>query len=162
MRPSAREREQQPHGVLRSGDHVGLRRVGDHDPALGRRGDIDIVDPHPGASDCPQSRGLGDQLGVELGRRTDQDAVVAADPFGELLPRPVDAELDVKMVAQQLDAGLPDLLSNEHTGMRRIAGRPGLRQGVDSAHSRSSTQSMHAVNACTSAGSVAGNIPMRS
>jgi hypothetical protein len=44
-----------------------------------------------------------------------------SDPFGELLPRPVDAELDVKMAAEQLDAGLPDLLGDEHTGVRHLA-----------------------------------------
>ncbi len=40
----ARERQQQRHRVLGGGDHVGLRRVGDDDPALGGGVHVDVVD----------------------------------------------------------------------------------------------------------------------
>ncbi len=44
LRDVARERQQQRHRVLGRGDDVRLRRVGDDDAALGRLGDVDVVD----------------------------------------------------------------------------------------------------------------------
>ena len=149
-----RQRQQQRHRVLGCGDHVRLRRVGDDDAALGRRRHVDVVDADPGPSDGAQARCVLEQLGVELGRRADQDPVVVADLLGKLLAAPVDAEVDVEVAAEQLDPGVADLLGDEH---------PRLRSAVGRAHElRSRTQSMHAVSACTSAGSVAGNIATRS
>jgi hypothetical protein len=71
--------------VLGGRDHVGLRRVGDDDPALGGGDDVDVVDTDAGAADGAQVVGTAQQLGVELGRRADQDAVVAADSVGQLV-----------------------------------------------------------------------------
>jgi hypothetical protein len=69
---------------------------------------------------------LSTKLGVELGHRADQDAIVAADPLGELLAAPAQAEVDVEVPAEELDARLADLLSDEHARLRRLASLPGL------------------------------------
>ena len=53
LRDVARERQQQRHRVLGRRDDVGLRRVGHDDAALGGRGHVDVVDPHPGTADDP-------------------------------------------------------------------------------------------------------------
>ena len=64
---------------------------------------------------------------------------------------PVGAQLHVESrVAQQLHAGLADLLGHEHA-----------RHAATSL-TFSTTQSTQAVRACTSSGSTAGNIPTRS
>ncbi len=55
-----------------------------------------------------------DQLGGHLRGGADQDAVVVADPLGELLVGPVDAEIDIEVLAQQRHAGVADLLLDEH------------------------------------------------
>ena len=60
--------------------------------------------------------GAGDQVGGELGRRADQDAVVVADALGELLGGPVDAEVDVEVLAQEVDPRVGDLLLDEDLG----------------------------------------------
>ena len=113
LRDVAGEREHQRDGVLGRGDHVGLRRVGDDDAALGRGGDVDVVDADAGAADHLQVVGALDQLGVELRRRADQDPVVGADALQQLLAAPVGAEIDVEALAQHVDAGVGDLLRDE-------------------------------------------------
>ena len=84
LRDVAGEREHQRDRVLGGGDRVGLRRVGDDDPALGGGGDVDVVDAHAGTADHPQVVGALDHLGVELRRAADQDAVVVADALQQL------------------------------------------------------------------------------
>ena len=69
LRDVAGEREHQRDRVLGGGDRVGLRRVGDDDPALGGGGDVDVVHAHAGAADDPQVVGAVDHLGVELASR---------------------------------------------------------------------------------------------
>jgi hypothetical protein len=98
LRDVARERKQQRHRVLGGGDHVRLRRVRDDDPALGRSRDVDVVDPDARTADGPQAGCALDQLGVELGGGPDQDAVVIAEPIGELLAAPVKARVDVEVL----------------------------------------------------------------
>ena len=51
---------------------------------------------------------MAEQRGVERGGGADQDAVVVGDPLAELLARPVGAELDVEVLAQQGDARVAD------------------------------------------------------
>jgi hypothetical protein len=138
LRDVAGEREQQRHRVLGGGDDVGLRRVGDDDPPLGGGLHVDVVDADAGAADGLQLRGALEDVGGELGRGADEDAVVLADAVE------VVALLDVEVLLEEGDAGRADLLGDEHL------------------HSRSTTQSMHAVSAWTSSGSTAGNMPMRS
>ena len=110
----AAQRERQREGVLGGGDGVRLGRVGDDDPARRRRGHVDVVDPGAGAADHLQPLGEGDQLRGHLGRRADQDRVELADPALELCLVPVEPELDVELGAQQVDAGVGDLLLDQH------------------------------------------------
>ena len=81
----AGEREHQRDGVLGGGDRVAERGV-HHDHALGAGGgDIDVVDPDPGAADDLEvGRGVEDRLG-HLGRAADREPVILADHRGELV-----------------------------------------------------------------------------
>ena len=81
----AREGDQEADGVLRGRGDCRLRCVGDDDSATRGRLDVDVVHPHPGPADHLQAVGPVDQLGGELRRRPDQDAVVAGDPLGQLV-----------------------------------------------------------------------------
>ena len=51
LRDVAEQRQRQRQRVLGGGDRVGLGRVGDDDPALGRGRDVDVVDARAGAAD---------------------------------------------------------------------------------------------------------------
>ena len=148
----AGQRQQERHRVLGGRDHVGLRGVGHDDAPLGGRGHVDVVDPHAGAADRAQPSCAGDQIGVELGRRADQDAVELADPLGELLTAPVRCPPRPRSSG----AGAPR--------RSRRSSRPPAPYGfARRAHEPCSRiQSMHAVRACTSLGSVAGNMATRS
>ena len=158
LRDVAREREQERHRVLGRGHHVGLGRVGNHDAAPGGRLHVHVVDAHAGAADHAQLARALDQLRVHVRGRADEDAVVLADALGELLLAPAGSELDVEVLAQQRHARVADLLGDQH--LQTLAALRAAR----GAHSEilSTTQSMHAVRACTSPSSVAGNMPTRS
>ncbi len=119
LRDVAREREHQRHRVLRGGDDVRLRRVGDDDAALGRRLDVHVVDADARAADHPQVVRLLDQVRRQLRGRADEDRVVVADALGELLVGPVDAEVDVEALAQEVDARVGELLLDEDLVLRR-------------------------------------------
>ena len=162
LRDVAREREQQRHRVLGGGDDVRLRRVGDDDArAWSRPSTSTLSTPTPARPITRRRVGLLDQLGGHLRRRADQDPVVARrSARASSLVVPVDAEVDVEVLAQQLDAGVADLLLDEHLQARPLVRRS--RVGGAHAATLSTTQSMQAVSACTSAGSTAGNMPTRS
>jgi hypothetical protein len=149
LRDVAEEGQHQGDGVLGGGDRVRFGRVGDDDAAPGGGRNVDVVDPGAGAADHLQVRRPFDQLRRHLRRRADQDRVVAADLLGQLLVGHLEAEVDLEVLAQQLDAGVGDLLLDQD-----------LQERIPSAFS--TTQSMQAVSASTSAGSIAGNIPIRS
>src|SRR5207248_8934658 len=76
-----------------------------------------------------------------------------ADLLGQLIARPADAQLDVEMLPEQIHARVADLLGHQHA-------RPA--PAVATHTSRSSSQSIQAVSARTSSGSVAGNMAIRS
>ena len=173
LRDVARERKQQGHRVLGRGDHVRLWRVGDHDPPARRRVHVDVVDADTRSPDDPQVCRPLDQLGRHLGRGADHDAVIGADPLGELLLAPLEPQLDVEVRAQKLHPRVADLLLDQHlqalpVGAGDDAGggcwraRAGVRRVRAHGASLSTTQSTQVVSACTSAGSVAGNIAIRS
>ena len=111
LRNVPREREQQRDGVLGSGDHRGLRRVRDDDPAPRGRVDVYVVDPHARPADHLQPLRLLDQLLRQLRRRADDDAVVPADDRFEV---GVVVDVDVEVVAQQFDACVRDPFANEN------------------------------------------------
>jgi hypothetical protein len=112
----AGQREQQRERVLGGRDDVGLRRVGDHDAALGGRGHVDVVDAHAGAADRLQARGLVDQVGGDLRRAADQEPVELADARLEVEPVGVEAGRDVEVLLQQRDAAGADVLGDEDLG----------------------------------------------
>src|SRR5215203_1737063 len=145
----AEEGEGEGERVLGGGDGVRFRRIGDDDPAPGRGGDVDVVDAGSGAADHLQVLGQLDQLRRHLRRRADQDRVVLGDLLAQLLVGHLEAEVDLELRAQQVDAGVGDLLLDQD-----------LHEATPSTFS--TTQSMQAVSASTSSGSTAGNIPIRS
>ena len=119
LRDVAREREQQADRVLGGRDDGRFRSVRDHDPAAGRRLDVDVVHAHPGAADHLEPVGPLDQVGGQLRRRADDDRVVVADLLREVAVR---VDVDLVALAQELDAGVGDLLPDEdlraHTVVR--------------------------------------------
>ena len=92
--------------------------------------------------------GLRDQLRRDLGRRAHDERIEFPDPLGQLIGIHVEAELDLEVLAEQLDAGVGDLLLDQD-----LHGR--------ASGTFSTTQSMQAVSAWRSAGSTAGNMPIR-
>ena len=110
LRDVARERDEQADRVLGGGDDRRLRRVRDDDPAPRRRLDVDVVDADARAADHLEALGALDQLGGQLRRGADDDRVVAAD---DLLERALGVDVDVEARAEELDAGLGDLLADE-------------------------------------------------
>ncbi len=125
----AEQRQRHRDRVLGGRDRVRLGGVGDHDPALGRGGEVHVVDAGAGAPDRAQALGAVDQVSGQLRSRADQDRVELADPLGELLVGPIEAELDVELLAQEVDAGLGDLLLDQDLwtivhGALRASSRP--------------------------------------
>ncbi len=119
LRHLAHQRQQHRERVLGRGDHVRLRSVRDHHAALGGGVDVDVVHPHAGpAHDLEPVRAL-DQVAGQLRGGPDQDPVELADAAVQLAIVPVDAQLDIEArVAQQLHAGLADLLLDEDLHVR--------------------------------------------
>ncbi len=79
FRQLASQRHHHGNGVLSSGDRVTEGRV-HHDDALGgRRRDIDIVDPDPGAPDHLEIGRRRNDLLSHLGRRADRQPVILPD-----------------------------------------------------------------------------------
>ena len=87
--------------MLRRGDDRRLGCVGDDDASPGRRLDVDVVDPDTGSADHLQPVGSPDQVGVELGRRADDDRVVVTDRVGEVAVR---VHVDVEALAEELES----------------------------------------------------------
>ena len=83
----AGEREHQGDGMLGGGDRIAERRVHHDHAARGRGRDVDIVDADAGAADHLEvGRGV-EQLGGDLGRRADGEAVIVADDRLQLVLR---------------------------------------------------------------------------
>ena len=108
FRASANE---QADRVLGGRDDVRLGRVRDHDPAARRRIHVDVVDADARAPDHLQIRPRVDQVGGELGRGADDDPVVGADDRREVA---LGVDVDVELLAQQVDAGFGDLLADQN------------------------------------------------
>ena len=113
LRDVARLREHHRDRVLGRRDDVRLRRVRDDDALLGGRRHVDVVDADPGAADHLQALRALDHVGRQLRGRADHDRVVVGDRAGQLLLRHVGAHVHVEVLAQQIDAGVGDLLLYE-------------------------------------------------
>ena len=70
--------QQQRHRVFGGGDDVALRGIDDHHATSGCRFDIDIVEADSGATDDKQSVGVLENLGRDLGCRTNDQGLCAA------------------------------------------------------------------------------------
>src|SRR5829696_5647046 len=126
-------RQQQGHGVLGGADDVRRRRVHHHDPALGRSGDVHVVQPDPGAGDHLQVRRRGQGLGVDLGGAADHDR-------GGLTQRGQQRRAVGPVDVADLDVG-PEHL--QHAGGQRAGGCPApteenMSQSDDEGRSESS------------------------
>ena len=137
LRDVPREREQQPDRVLRRRDDRRLGRIGDDDASPRCRLDVDVVDPDSRSPDHLQPVGSSDQVGVELGRRADDDRVVVPDLSGQVAVR---VDVDVEPLAEELDSGLGDRFPNENPG----PGHAGRCSYVSSARVTAMPRSMSA------------------
>ncbi len=151
LRDVSCERQQQRHRVLSRGHDVGLRRIRHDDPPLRGCLHVNVVHAHPGAADRAQAGGPLNQLSGQLRGGADHDAVVFADALSQFLVGPIDTDLDVEVLAQQIHARVADLLLDQH--LQALIAHDVLLSTI---------QSTQAVSACMSAGSTAGNIPIRS
>ena len=89
LRDVARGGHDEGHRVLGGREHVALRRVHDDDAALGRRGDVDVVDADPGAAHHLELRAGRDDVRRHLRGGADDEAVVVGDAGQELAGIPV-------------------------------------------------------------------------
>src|SRR5207244_251168 len=93
---------------------------------------VDVVDADARAADHLHPPRALDQVGGELGGGADDDRVVVADPVRQLAVLPVDADVHVEVLAQEVDAGVGELLLYEypravvHAGV--AAGTPASRK----------------------------------
>ena len=131
-RDLAGEREHQRDGMLGGGDRIAEGRVHHDDAARRRGGNVDVVDADAGAADDLQLRRALEQLGGDLGRGADRQAVIVADDLGELvLVEPgLDVDLDPALL-EDCDGGGGKLVGNENAGSHgrclrgwRAASRP--------------------------------------
>ena len=160
LRDVAREREQQRHRVLGGGHDVRLGRVGDDDPALRGGLDVDVVDAHAGAPDHAQARrrarsarrSASSPSGSRC-RRSRRCARRAARRSSRCRAR----RRSARAAARRPESPIFSLTSTRGRSPSAPARSPCRRCGAHRA-SLSTTQSMQAVSACTSAVSTAGNI----
>ena len=133
--------EHQRDRELGGRDDVGRRRVDDHDAGLGRGADVDVVEPDAGPGDDLEPGGGGERLGVDLGRRADQQRVGVDDRRQQRRAVGAVALADLEVGSQRLDGGRAQRLRDEddrlaHSGVsdvgegggasaaRRCASRP--------------------------------------
>ena len=135
LRDVAGQRQQQPDRVLRGRHHVRAGCVGHDDAAPRGLVHVHVVDPGTCPAHHLQPRRTPQHAGVDAGLAAHDQRVVVADPVAQLIRGDVQLDVDVEPVGQQLDAGLGDLLRDQHPGAVGAAahGRPGrlgqLRHG---------------------------------
>ena len=115
LRDVARHRQQQRHRLLRRRDHVRLRRVDDHDAALGGGGDVDVVEADAGTTDDDEIGRRGEHVGRHLGGAADHDRRRARDRGQELLRRQAEPDVDVEPGGPHVvEPAFGELLGHEH------------------------------------------------
>ena len=95
--------EQERHRLLGHREDVRSRRVHHHDPALGGRRDVHVVQADAGPAHHLERGARGQYLGSDLGRRADDECVRPADRLEELLGG--EPLLDVDLVTRVARAG---------------------------------------------------------
>ncbi len=102
------------HRVLGGGEHVALRRVHDDDAALGRLGDVDVVDADAGAAHHLEVRAGPDDVRRHLRGGADDEAVVLGDAGQELVGIPVRPHVDLEaLLLEERDALGGELLLDQ-------------------------------------------------
>ncbi len=109
--------EHQRDGELGGGDDVGGRRVDDHDPALGGRLHVDVVEAHTGAGDDLQPLRGGQRLRVDLGGGAHQDRVDVGDGGQQLGAVGAVAVPDLEVGAERVHGGGAELFGDEYDGL---------------------------------------------
>ena len=102
--------------MLGGRDDVRLRCIDDHHAPLGGGGDVDVVESDPGASDDHQVGRGREELGVDLGRRADDQRVRHRAPPTKFLGR--QPELHVDLVAgltESIETALGDRFGDENS-----------------------------------------------
>ncbi len=109
--------QQQGHGVLGGGKHVGLGSVDDHHAPAGGGRHVDVVEPDAGPPDDDEIMPGVNDLGGDLGGRTDDQGGRARhllEQFGRAEPGG-----EVNVVAgspQQVQTGIGDGLGHQDSG----------------------------------------------
>lgn len=87
---------------------------------LGGGGEVDVVDADAGAADDLEAAGGGlEDLAADLGGAADNEGVAEGDLGAELLLGEVVGAIDVGELAEELDAGVVQLLGDKDGGLRR-------------------------------------------
>ncbi len=118
----AGQREHHGDGVFGGGDRIAEGRVHDDHAARGGGGNVDIVHADAGAADDAQILGVLQDLGCDLGRRADGEAVIIADDRGELVLVLAERRLEI-----DLD---PALLEDGDRGGRKGVGNENTRRHI--------------------------------
>ncbi len=118
--------EQQRDGVLGRRQHVRLRRVHHHHAAPGRRFDVDVVEPDPGAADDHELVGRFEHLGGDLRgaadhQRGDAPDCVRADSLGDSPRRTSTSSPAPRIASRPLSASC----SLTRTRLHRVEARRG-------------------------------------
>ena len=105
--------EHQRDGELGGGDDVGGRGVDDHHAGLGRRADVDVVEPDTGAGHDLEPRRGGERLGVDGGGAADQQRVGARQRGQQLGAVGAVAVPDLEVGPELLDGRRAQLLGDQ-------------------------------------------------
>ena len=97
-------RQQQRHSVLGGAVDVGGRRVDDQYAALGGGVDVDVVQPDTGTGDDLQLGRCGQHLGVDGGRRPDQQRIGVGHRGEQFVPVGSVNPADLDLVAQGVNS----------------------------------------------------------
>ncbi len=115
--------EQQRDGVLRRRQHVGLRRVHDHDAAAGGRLDVDVVEADAGAPDDDELVGRLEDLGGDLRGAADHERRRTPHRVEQLLGREPETDVDLEPgAAHGLEPAVGELLADQDA-LHRIESR---------------------------------------
>lgn len=120
---------EQRDAVLGRGDGVRRGCVDDEAPVLGGGGEIDVVDPDPGAPhDAEPSPGCLEHVAPHLGPRPHDERVAERDLGAELLGGEAVGAVHVGEPPEQLEPRGAELLGHEHRRLPRYGTRGGLRR----------------------------------
>ena len=122
----AGEGEHQRDGVLGRRDRVAVRRVHDDDAAAGGGWDVDVVDADTGAADDLEVRGGGEDVGGDLRRGADREAVVVGDDGFQFVLREADLHVDVDAaILEDLHGSRGQLIRDQDFGHGWCSGNAG-------------------------------------